>query len=360
MAKPLPARPNLDHLRGQAKTLLATLKAGDPAAAHDFISHLPVAKRMSPADVRAAGFRLADAQSVIARKTGFGSWPLLSRHVDRLRKLEGEWSFASLEVDGSGVPVAMLSQSRLLMDGDRFRMESPEAHYEGTFTIDVGENPAHIDIEFVEGPEAGNWSFGIFDLNGDELTICLGVTGAPRPTGFVTSSGSGHALERLHRASTARPAGVTGGTPTMPASTQSTPRPEAPVNPSSFNVTMTPLLKRLEGEWTPVELVTNGEAMRGEWLAFGSRTVVGNEVKVRFGGQVMVHAKVRIDESTTPLAVDYLNLAGGHKGAVSLGIMDWVDDDACFLMAAPGRPRPRQFTETGTGLTLSRWRRRTG
>ena len=48
--------------------------------------------------------------------------------------------------------------------------------------------------------------------------------------------------------------------------------------------------------------------MPDQWLAFGSRTSTGNEVKVVFGGQAMVHAKMRIDERVTPMAVDYLNL----------------------------------------------------
>ncbi|MEO8706538.1 MAG: hypothetical protein ABI867_41315, partial [Kofleriaceae bacterium] len=65
MTKKLPSRPHLDHLRRQAKTLLAELNAGDDRAARAFIAHLPEAKRMTVAKVRAAGFRLADAQSVV-------------------------------------------------------------------------------------------------------------------------------------------------------------------------------------------------------------------------------------------------------------------------------------------------------
>ena len=72
----------------------------------------------------------------------------------------------------------------------------------------------------------------------------------------------------------------------------------------------------------------------------------------------MLHAKMRIDERTTPMAVDYLNLAGAAKGKVSLGIMDWVGDDARFLITSPGQPRPANFTAPGKGQTLSQWRRR--
>src|SRR4030095_14291628 len=115
------------------------------------------------------------------------SWPALVRHVEQLRQMEGTWEFRDLEVDGNTMPKAALRSSRMLIDGDRFRMESPEAIYEGIFTIDVEQRPHRIDIEFVEGPEAGNWSYGIFEVNGDHFKICLGLTGATRPIGFTNT-----------------------------------------------------------------------------------------------------------------------------------------------------------------------------
>ena len=211
MKTSLPARPNLDHLRKQAKALLSELRAGKADAARTFIQHLPAAKTWTPKQVRDAGLRLADAQSAIARKSGFGNWSGLARHVEQLRAWEGEWRFLSLEVDGGAMPAPMSAQSRLLVDGDRFRMESPEATYEGIFTIDVDAEPASIDIEFVEGPEAGQWSYGIYQIDGDDLVLCIGLVGAARPARFATTRGSGHALERLRRSSPARPERVTGG-----------------------------------------------------------------------------------------------------------------------------------------------------
>ena len=122
---------------------------------------------------------------------------------------------------------------------------------------------------------------------------------------------------------------------------------------------MTPLMQRLEGEWTPVALVMDGKPMPDEWLSFGSRQAAGNEVKVVFGGQVMVHAKVRIDERAAPIAVDYLTLGGPHAGTVTFGIMEWVGDEVRFLMAGPGKPRPAGFDAAAASTgTLSRWRRK--
>jgi len=328
VAKKLPARPNLEHLRGQAKTRLTALRK------------------------RNARARLADAQLAVARECGFSSWPALTRHVEQLRALEGEWRFASLEIEGSPVPSGALAHSRILIDGDRFRSESPEGTFDGVFTIDVEATPPHIDIEFVDGPESGNWSYGVYELKGDTLTFCLGLVGSSRPGSFATSPGSGHALERLRRTSAARPEGVTGGTP-QPAPPAAT---GGPVDPSTFDVPMTPLLRRLEGQWSAVELAMDGQPMPAEWLSYGSRTATGNEMKVVFGGQTMVHAKVRVDEGKTPLAVDYLNLSGRGKGRVSLGIMEWIGDEVRFLMAPPGEPRPSGFDATGKG-TFSRWRK---
>ena len=360
MATRLPSRPNLDHLRKQAKALLAALAKGDAAAIKTFATHLPAAKRMTPAQIKGAEFRLADAQSAIARKTGFASWPTLARHVEHLRALEGEWQFESLEVDGTNMPPGAFAASRLLIDGDRFRMESTEATYDGIFTVDVDAKPAHIDIEFVEGPEAGEHSYGIFELKGESLTLCLGLVGSARPADFKTSKGSGHALERLRRVGAARPAGVTGGVRKSKAADAAPKKPALVVDASAFDE-MNQTLQRLQGEWIPLELVQNGEPMQSDWLGFGRRFGAGTETKVIFGGQTMLHAKVRIEEGSHPMAIDYLHLAGRGKGQVSLGLFDWDGDNARFVIASPGQPRPADFScAPGSQRTLSSWRRAGG
>jgi uncharacterized protein (TIGR03067 family) len=355
MKKKLPARPNVEHLRSQAKVLLNELKAGDKGAAGQLIKYLPAAKNKPVAQILKSQFRLADAQSVIARKNNFSSWPALIRHVEKLRDLEGTWQFVTMEVDGRAMPAPALANSRMLIDGDRFRMESIEATYEGIFTIDVEQVPHTIDIDFVEGPEAGNSSAGIFELSGDEFKICLGLTGVSRPCRFATSPGSGHALETLRRVLNARPDNVKGGVARVAPGKPETP----PVDASAFDVPMSPLLEKLQGEWLPTQLVQNGQALEAMMLAFGSRTFSRNETKVVFGGQVMLHAKMRVDEAHSPVRIDYLNLHRSSVGTVSLGILDWVGDEVRICMSAAGQPRASDFTsDAGSGRTLSSWRRK--
>lgn len=351
VAKRLPARPHLDHLRRQSKELLAALSNDDPAAAATFRKHLPAARGMSDDDIRRADFRLADAQAAVARQTGFAGWPHLARHVDTLRALEGTWTFAHLEIDGQVMPAGITTQSRLLIDGDRFRTESPEATYEGVFNIDVEADPHTIDIEFVAGPEAGNRNLGIFRLAGDEVEFCLDLNGRPRPAGFRTAPGSGHAYERLTRASAGRPGGVTGGTP--PAE-----QPKSPVaDAADFAYVKGPTLARLQGDCAAVQVILDGKELPAAMVATGVRSGKGNEVRVTFGGQTMVQALVRVDESVDPVHIDYLIQRGPAAGQVQQGILKWAGDEVCIVMAGPGRPRPAEFASpAGSGITLSRWR----
>lgn len=354
MQRHLPRRPNLEHLRTQAKELLARLREGDAEAARTLTKYLPEAAGLSLEEARLRGFRLADAQAAIARKSGFAQWPGLARHVERLRNMEGKWAYRSLKLDGKAVPASMLVRSFLLIDGDRFRMESPEATYEGIFTIDVDLTPHRIDIEFVEGPEAGNRCEGIFELDGDRFTICLGLVGATRPERFASAAASGHALEKLVRVEHARPARVDGGT-----ATQDLPKPVAVVAEDDFAAALSPTVEKLQGEWVPLELITSGKPLEAAYLPYGSRVHSGVVTKVIFGGQTMLHAKVRFNESTTPLEVDYLNLAGKAKGSMSLGLFRWEGEEAVFCIAAPGAPRPKDFRcDKGSERTLSRWKRK--
>lgn len=354
MRRHLPARPNLEHLRTQAKALLAKVREGDAEAACTFIEYLPEAATLSPEEVCEHGFRLADAQAAIARKSGFAAWPGLTRHVDRLRSMEGTWGFRSLEVDGAAMPESMLTNSSLLIDGDRFRMESVEATFEGIFTIDVELVPHHINIDFVEGPEAGNRCEGVFELDGDRFRLCLGLVGSRRPQGFATSPGSGHALEELVRKHRARPEAVDGGTPPAEAVKLVSVGSEA-----DFECPLTTSVQKLQGEWLCLELVTSGTPMQVAWLPFGSRTHSGVETKVVFGGQTQLHAKIRFNESATPIEVDYYNLAGRAKGSVSLGLFRWDGDEAVFCIAPTGAVRPSDFScLAGSGRTLSRWKRK--
>jgi hypothetical protein len=77
----LPDRPNLDHLKKQAKALLRAAEAGELDALKRF-AILPAFARTPVERIVSTGIALHDAQSVIAREHGFPSWNALREEVE--------------------------------------------------------------------------------------------------------------------------------------------------------------------------------------------------------------------------------------------------------------------------------------
>jgi ankyrin repeat protein len=83
MATQLPDRPNLDQLKRQAKDLLRDARAHESTALQRF-RILPAFTHASESDLMRRPLALHDAQSVIAREHGFGSWTALHERVEEL------------------------------------------------------------------------------------------------------------------------------------------------------------------------------------------------------------------------------------------------------------------------------------
>lgn len=79
--KSLPPDPSLDHLKHQAKDLLDARRAGLPEALQRIREFHPRFLRRSDKEIRAATFRLSDAQFTIAREHGYASWARLRQRV---------------------------------------------------------------------------------------------------------------------------------------------------------------------------------------------------------------------------------------------------------------------------------------
>ena len=79
----LPARPNLEHLRNQAKDLLKAYRSGEPSALARFRASLPRYSLLTDDDLRRLSLSLGDAQRVVAAEYGFPNWLHLRHYVER-------------------------------------------------------------------------------------------------------------------------------------------------------------------------------------------------------------------------------------------------------------------------------------
>lgn len=81
--RPLPANPNLDHLKYQARDLKKLHAALDRGAAQRMREFHPQCRELTDEAIFARKLSLADAQLTIARERGFKSWPRLKEYVEK-------------------------------------------------------------------------------------------------------------------------------------------------------------------------------------------------------------------------------------------------------------------------------------
>lgn len=81
--KHLPANPDLDHLKYQAKDLLKQHAARELGSAQRLREFHPKFRRATDEEIFAAHFSLSEAQLSIAREYGFASWSKIKRHIEK-------------------------------------------------------------------------------------------------------------------------------------------------------------------------------------------------------------------------------------------------------------------------------------
>ena len=82
-SRDLPARPNLDHLKNEAKALQKSFRGGDTDARERVRRTLGESLDSSLEQ----SFKLTDARRVVAREYGFLTWVALRAHVQASRSI---------------------------------------------------------------------------------------------------------------------------------------------------------------------------------------------------------------------------------------------------------------------------------
>ncbi len=136
-ARELPARPDLEQYKKQAKELVKAFRAGDEAALQRVREHHP----------RQAGdtFDLADAQLVIAREHGHESWPKFRQQIVRASDRVPATAWKTAEDAIVAGNVAALERV-LRQYGDRLHTQRPQSWWHNTLapSYDAGDARAII------------------------------------------------------------------------------------------------------------------------------------------------------------------------------------------------------------------------
>ncbi len=116
-----------------------------------------------------------------------------------LERLRGRWRFVALEIEGQRLSKDSFGGAKIIIDGDNFASIGMGGTYSGKVSLDETSHPKRIDMNFLDGLHAETASVGLYTLDQEQWTICLGFAGRERPVCFHTTPGSGHVLESLRR-----------------------------------------------------------------------------------------------------------------------------------------------------------------
>jgi uncharacterized protein (TIGR03067 family) len=251
----------------------------------------------------------------------------MSQDLDRL---QGTWNIVSLEMEGMSMPCG---GAQIAIAGDAFTTSGMGATYNGKVVVFPDTSPPSFDLQFLDGPEKGNTSLGIYELAGDAWKICLTTRGTVRPTTFAAPPGTGIALEVLHR-----------GAPAVTSTQAST-------SAVSSGVTGDPA-PELAGEWAMVSVVINGDALPKSMAKHGRRHATSSEVTVKMGPDVILQALYSVDRSASPMTMDYWRTEGTRQS----GIWKFEGGELTTCFGPIGAPRPAEFaSQKGDGRTFAVW-----
>jgi len=110
--------------------------------------------------------------------------------------VEGRWQAVSIELDGNRLAAEECKKFvfehgrdgewELIVDGTELAR--------GTTTVDPSQTPKTVDFVTTGGTNAGERTYGIYEVTGTTWRICNAQAGRPRPAEFSAPAGSGRML----------------------------------------------------------------------------------------------------------------------------------------------------------------------
>jgi uncharacterized protein (TIGR03067 family) len=250
---------------------------------------------------------------------------------DEQARLEGVWSFTSVKVNGQPQPVAGHEADRMIFQKDgRFTVVQRPGITHGTFKVNPGHTPKQYDVRIETGRLKGISVPAIYELAGDTLTICMPLGGSERPTVLESKPSDGHLFEVFKRErETVKEALIAAGH------------------------------RDLTGTWQAEAYALDGKPASADdlkkiQLVFDAE---GN-TKALNDGKLFIASSTKIDPTASPATIDITFTGGEGKGGTALGIYKLEGNLLTICRAAPGKPRPTEFSSNpGSDLTLMSYRK---
>jgi ankyrin repeat protein len=151
----LPARPNLEQYKKQAKNLVKSCGLGTSDAITLVRRHHPRFHKQRESDVRGLKITLTEAQLIIAREHGFESWPKFAKHIEMLNLIR---SLASVKdpvvafIEVACVPRHADHSSGTLDDAELILSRYPQVAGNNVYTAAILGDEARVRSFLLRDP----------------------------------------------------------------------------------------------------------------------------------------------------------------------------------------------------------------
>jgi uncharacterized protein (TIGR03067 family) len=230
--------------------------------------------------------------------------------------IQGGWKMVLGFINGEELPADQVMTGELTIEDDQYHAKLGTAASTSKIKVDSSKTPKEIDLTYTDGDQKGKTVKGIYRLNGDDLTICRGLTEMrARPTEFAAPVNSGLLLVTWKRSKTFV---------------------------SARNKAVEEELKRFKATWRFVEIEVGGQKVPPKLFEKDTLVLKGKLFSSYVAGR-LVHGEFKIDPLAKPKTIDIIFTEGPGKGHSQKGIYELEGDTQRICIAMPDQPRPTEF-----------------
>lgn len=226
----------------------------------------------------------------------------------------GSWTMGSVVINGETIPEDYAKTGKLVVQGEKYTVTLGEQSSVGTIKLDPAKTPKQVDFTYVEGPQKGQTIAGIYEVNGESLRICRGLTAdAKRPTEFASKADSGYLLVVWNRAKA-----------------------------DDKSKAIQEELARFEGTWRITSLEIAGKPLP-EPVYKDAKLVLKGDTHALTDANGTTRGTYVIDPTATPKTLDITFTEGPEKGKTIHAIYELDKDTYKVCLALDGKSRPTEF-----------------
>jgi len=124
---------------------------------------------------------------------------LAAELTDEQKKLQGAWRPVDARLGDIKIDEETLQKITFAYMEDRFTLTVGEETQQGTYAIDPKPSPKTLDLFYTSGPNNGSTTVAVYEVDGDNLTVCYSLNSNNRPTELKSEGDQTRLLVKFER-----------------------------------------------------------------------------------------------------------------------------------------------------------------